>query len=156
MTMTAKTLAGLLREFNVTVVPISQSYGRGARQTCAGRTLEHVFRMHGYDITRSTLMTFCETAAPNKHALIAPVILAVSDVLKAYPAWFGDSWFQVFDTIDLGELFLQASANRRIAAPRALIATLIFERMRVHFPSEVKMARRRRLVEDAEPEQIAA
>jgi hypothetical protein len=140
----SKTLQGALREFNIRIVPISQSYCRGARQTCAGRTLEHVFRMHGYDITRSTLMTFCETAAPNKHALIAPVILAVSDVIKAYPSWFGTVWLEAFDTIDLGEMFLQASANRRIAKPRQQLATLIYEKMRPHFADQVRAGARRR------------
>lgn len=153
--MTTKTLAGLLREFGVRIIPNSQNYRRGARETCAGKTLEHVFRMHGYDTTRATLMTLTETLPQNKHALIAPVILAVSDVLRAYPAWFGAAWFDAFDTIDLGELFLQASANRRIAAPRALIATLIFERMRPHFPDQVRAgARRRRL--PVEPEMAEA
>jgi hypothetical protein len=115
MTM-AKTLAGLLRELGIKVVPISRSYGRGSRETCAGRTLEHVFRMHGYDTTRATLMTFCETMPTNRHALIAPVILGVSDVLRAYPDWFGNTWFQVFDDVDLGKLFQQASADRAAAA----------------------------------------
>jgi hypothetical protein len=142
--MTTKTLQGALREFGVRVVPISQAYHRGARQTCAGRTLELVFRTHGFDNLRATLMTFTETAAPNKRALISPVILAVSDVIRAYPDWFGPVWLEAFDSIDLGQLFLQASANRRIAQPRQMIATLLFDRLRPHFP-DVKMARRRPL-----------
>jgi len=149
----AKTLAACLREFGITIIPNSQNYRRRARETCAGRTLEHVFRIHGYDNLRATLMTFTETMPQNKHALIAPVILAVSAVLKAYPSWFGAAWFETFDTIDLGKMFLQASANRRIAAPRALIATLIFDRMRPHFP-DVKIARRRPL--PTEPEMAEA
>jgi hypothetical protein len=136
----AKTLAGLLREFNITVVPIAQSYCRGARQTCAGRTLARIFELRGYGHLRSVLMTFVET--PNKKALIAPVVWAISDVLWARPAWFGATWFQVIDGIDLAEMFELASANRRIAQPRSAIATLIFERMRPHFPDPVKTGRR--------------
>jgi hypothetical protein len=139
----AKTLAGLLREFNVRIVPISQNYRRGARETCAGKTLEYVFRVRGYDNTRSTLMTFCETLPANKHALVAPTILAVSDVIRAYPDWVGAAWFEAFDSLDLGEMFLQASANRRIAAPRALMATLLFEKLRPRFPARVQAGQRR-------------
>jgi hypothetical protein len=54
------------------------------------------------------------------HALIVPVIWAVSDVLNAYPDWLGDAWFQVIDVIDLAEMFERASANRRIALRAAL------------------------------------
>jgi hypothetical protein len=81
------------------------------------------------------VMSIVETK-PNKRALIAPVIWAISDVLQAYPDWFGDTWLQVMDGIDLAEMFEQASANRRIAQPRALIATLLFERMRPNFADQ--------------------
>jgi hypothetical protein len=127
----------LLREFNVTLIPISRNHRRAARETCAGKTLAHIFQLYGYNHTRMAVMSIVESK-PNKRALISPVVRAVSDVLEAYPAWFGDTWFQVFDTIDLAEMFLQASANRRIAQPRALIATLIFERMRHHFPDQAR------------------
>jgi hypothetical protein len=43
--MTTKTLAGLLREFNIIVIPNARNYSRGARQTCAGKTLAHIFRL---------------------------------------------------------------------------------------------------------------
>jgi hypothetical protein len=130
----SRTLAGLLREFNVDVVPITQSRCRAARQTCAGATLAKIFRTRGYDHLRAVIMTFCETKPNNKRALIAPAMWAISDVLNARPSWFGDLWFQTMDGIDLGEMFERASANRRIAPPRSAIATLIFDRMRQQFP----------------------
>jgi hypothetical protein len=131
------TLAGLLREFNVTVFPISRNHRRAARETCAGKTLAHIFQLYGYNHTRMVVMSIVESK-PNKRALIGPVIWAVSDVLKAYPAWFGDPWFQIMDTVDLAALFEQASANRRIAQPRALIASLLFAQMRQHFPDQAR------------------
>ena len=131
--MTAnKTLAGLLREFHVEVIDNARNRSRAARQTCAGKTLANIFRLRGYEHLRSVIMSIVETKA-NKRALIAPVIWAVSDVLNAYPEWFGDAWFKVMDRIDLAEMFERASANRRIALPRSAIATLIFERMREQF-----------------------
>lgn len=78
-------------------------------------------------------MSIVETK-PNELALVAPVILAVSDVLQAYPDWIGDQWFQVMDGIDLVEMFQRASASRVIAQPRHAIATQLFELMRRHFP----------------------
>jgi hypothetical protein len=38
------------------------------------------------------------------------------------------------DSVDLADMYERASANRRVAAPRSAIATLIFDRMRQHFP----------------------
>jgi hypothetical protein len=58
------------------------------------------------------------------------------------------------DGIDLAEMFERASVNRRIAQPRSAIATLIFERMRQHFPdrarSTVKSGQPRRPADQAE------
>ena len=137
--MTAnKTLAGLLREFHVEVIDNARNRSRAARQTCAGKTLANIFRVRGYDHLRAVVMTIVETK-PNKRALIAPVIWAVSDVLNAYPGWFGDAWFQVMDGIDLAEMFERASANRSIALPRSAIATLIFSRMHKQFPDNVRV-----------------
>ena len=142
--MTAnKTLAGLLREFHVEVIDNARNRSRAARQTCAGKTLANIFRVRGYDHLRAVIMTIVETK-PNKRALIAPVIWAVSDVLNAHPGWFGDAWFQVMDGIDLTEMFERASANRRVAPPRSAVATLIFERMREQFHYNARVRRQRK------------
>jgi hypothetical protein len=138
----SRTLAGLLREFNVDVVPITKSRCRAARQTCAGATLAKIFRTRGYDHLRSVIMTFCETTRLNRRALIGPVIWAISDVLHARPGWFGDAWFRVMDGIDLGGMFERASANRRIAPARSAIATLIFDRMLQQFPDTPRKTKR--------------
>jgi hypothetical protein len=100
----SKTLQGLLREFNIRIVPIAENHKRTARQTCARATLARIFEQRGYDHLRTVLMTFVET--PNKKALIGPVLWAVSDILRTYPNLFaGDKWFQIFDDIDLAGLF---------------------------------------------------
>jgi hypothetical protein len=150
----SRTLAGLLREFNVEVVDNSRAWCRGARQTCAGRTLARIFELRGYDHLRSVVMSIVESK-PNKKALIGPIIWAVSDVLHAYPEWMGATWLEVMDDINLVEMFERA--NRRIAQPRSAMATLIFERMRQHFPEPVRVgARRRRLPVEDEPAEMAA
>lgn len=42
---------------------------------------------------------------------------------------------------NLAEMFERASANRRIAQPRCALATLIFERVRQHFPELARTPR---------------
>jgi hypothetical protein len=152
----SRTLAGLLREFNVGVVPITQSRTRAARQTCAGKTLAKIFRERGYDHLRSVLMSFCESSRPNKVMLVAPVIWAVSDVLAARPAWFGGEWLTAMDEVNLAELFALASANRRIAPARSAIATLIFDRMRQQFPDAPTKTKRRKRPADQSAARMAA
>jgi hypothetical protein len=151
--MTTKTLQGLLRELNIRIIPTSEHHKRTARQTCARATLSRIFEQRGYDHLRTVLQTFTET--PNKHALLGPVIWAVSDLLKAYPRLFGDLWFQLFDDIDLAGLFVVAAANRRVAMPRQMIASMIFAKVQQQFPDQIrplKTERRRLVIEDAEPE----
>lgn len=63
---------------------------------------------------RTVIMTIVETK-PNKRALIAPVIWAVSDVPNAYPDWFGC----LVDDIDLTEMFERVVANRRVGPAQA-------------------------------------
>jgi hypothetical protein len=130
---TDRTLESILSEFDIEIIDGAQNRRRKARQTCASQTLENIRRRRGGDHLRSVLMSIVETK-PNELALVAPVMLAVSDVLAAYPSWLGERWFQVMDSVDLGEMFNRASANRRIALPRHAIATQLFELMRQRFP----------------------
>jgi hypothetical protein len=150
----SKTLAGLLREFNVDIVDNSRNWCRGARQTCAGRTLARIFEARGYDHLRFVIMSICETKN-NKRMLVAPVVWAISDVLDAYPEWFGDCWLTAMDGINLAEIFDRASANRRIAPPRSAIATLIFERMQPHFPNPARLLPAKRRPADQPPRMAA-
>ena len=52
--------------------------------------------------------------------------------------WIGATWLEVLDGLDLAEMFDHASAHRRIVQPRSAIATLVFERMRHHFPEQAR------------------
>ena len=130
---TDRSLESILKEFDIEIIDCAQNRRRTARQTCASQTLENIRRRRGCDHLRSVLMSIVETK-PNELALVAPVILAVSDVLRSYPNWIGETWFHVMDSVDLVEMFNRASANRRIALPRHAIATQLFERMRQQFP----------------------
>ncbi len=152
----SKTLAGLLREFNVEIVPVAERHRRAARQTCAGQTLAKIFRTRGYDHLRSVVMTFVETYKANKRALVAPALWGVSDVLHARPDWFGDTWFRVMDGVDLAEMFERAAASRSIVMPRSAIATLIFDRMRQQFPEASTKTKRPKRPADKPAARMAA
>jgi hypothetical protein len=47
----------------------------------------------------------------------APVIQAVSDVLLAHPAWFGEDWLDALDKIDLFALHESVKVNRKAVQP---------------------------------------
>ena len=78
------------------------------------------------------LITIMETEN-NKRMLVRPVILAVSDVLRTYPNWCGDTWLQLFDKIELSELYEDAKRDREGVAPRYSIAARLIDRLRPHF-----------------------
>jgi len=96
------------------------------------RTLLKILGDEGSAHLRSVLMTIMQTDN-NKLMLVAPVIWAVSDVLRGHPSWFGDAWFKEIDKIDLGELHANAKKSREAVAPRHAIATMLIERLRPLF-----------------------
>lgn len=132
--MTA-TLADICAELEVEVVDNRQSRSRKPGQTCAQGTLLKILQDEGSAHLRCVLMSIMETTN-NKMMLVAPVIWAVSDVLRGHPGWVGDEWFKVFDETDLAELHAHAKQSREAVPPRQAIATMLIERLRPHFNEE--------------------
>jgi len=128
--MTA-TLAEICAEMEIEIVDTSES-ARKPGQTCARKILQKVLLDEGERHLRSVLITIMETEN-NKRMLVRPVILAVSDVLRTYPNWFGDTWLQLFDKIELSELYEDAKRDREGVAPRYSIAARLIDRLRPHF-----------------------
>jgi hypothetical protein len=126
-------LAAICSELDVRVVPVTKQ--RGLMETCAVNTLERLLTEHGPEHLRSVLMSIVETEN-NKRMLVAPVILAVSDVLLAHPSWFGSAFLDAMDKIDLGDMHERAKANRHAAQPRQAMATMIYEELRGTFHDE--------------------
>ena len=81
--MTA-TLADILGEMDIKIVGL-QRY-RGPMETMAVGSLERILRQHGYAHLKMVLMSIVETRN-NKRELVAPVIWAISDLIRAHPAW---------------------------------------------------------------------
>jgi hypothetical protein len=125
-------LAELCTDLGIEIVDIRQSRSRRPGQTCAERTLLKILADEGYAHLRSVLMSIMETEN-NKLMLVAPVIWAISDVLRGHPTWFGDAWLTALDKIDLAELYGNAKKSREAVSPRHAIATMIIERLRPLF-----------------------
>jgi hypothetical protein len=125
-------LADICHELEIEIVDIRQSRSRRPGQTCAERTLLKILGDEGSAHLRSVLMSIMETEN-NKLMLVAPVIWAISDVLRGHPDWLGDTWFKALDKIDLAELYINAKKSREAVAPRQAIATMIIERLRPLF-----------------------
>ena len=130
-------ISKLCREFRIEIIDNRRNKSRAARQTCAVRTLERLVQTRGYAHMRLVLMSIVETKN-NKRMLVAPVILAVSDVLRAHGNWFGDQWLKAMDAIELEELYALAKHSRRAVRPRWAIATMLIERIRPHFTEQPK------------------
>lgn len=65
---------------------------------------------------RDVLPSIADSAG-NERALTAPVIQAVSDVLLAHPACFGEDWLDALDKIDLFALHESVKVNRKAVQP---------------------------------------
>jgi hypothetical protein len=118
-------LTSLLDELEIKVVAL-QSY-RGPGATMAIACMESIFRKYGYGHTKLVLMTIAETRT-NDRELVAPTIWAISDLIRAHPAWAdrATEWFEAFDKVDLRQLRAFARHNKAAVPPRAAIATLLF------------------------------
>jgi hypothetical protein len=125
------TLADICDELGIKIVTVSES-ARKPGQTCAGKIMQKVLHDEGEAHLRSVLITITETEN-NKRMLVRPVILAVTDVLRTYPSWFGDQWLNLFDKIELSDLYEEAKRDREGIAPRNSIAARLIDRLRPHF-----------------------
>jgi cell division protein FtsB len=134
------TLADICKELEIELTDNASSMGRRPGQTCARNILQKVLTDEGEAHLRSVLITIMQTEN-NKRMLIRPVILAVSDVLRTYPNWYGGDWLDAFDKIELSELYEEARADREGVAPRHSIAARLIDKLRKDFAKEEPQAR---------------
>ncbi|GAC1572958.1 MAG: hypothetical protein NVS3B5_02160 [Sphingomicrobium sp.] len=131
-------LTDLCNELGVEVVDTRLQHKRGPGQTCAAGTLEQIMREHGSEHLRSVLISIMQSEN-NRMALVRPVLLAVSDLLRVHPTWFGEDWLKAFDEIDLCQLYDQARKRRNLMSTRQLVGGMIFERVRPSFDVEPRL-----------------
>jgi len=129
------TLARICRNLSIKVVPVSQR--RKVRQTIAVKTMERILTDHGPEHLTLVLRSIVETKY-NRMELVAPTMLAISDIIIAHPAWAATTnWLDAIDGANLAAMRARARANRRAVQPRAAIATLLFEHLRGTFGQDV-------------------
>jgi hypothetical protein len=118
-------LTSLLAELEITVIDLQRYRGPGA--TMATACLESILQQYGYAHLKMVLMSIAETSN-NKRELVAPVLWAVSDLIRAHPAWAerATDWFDAFDRVDIRQLRAFARLNKSAVKPRATLATLLF------------------------------
>lgn len=113
---------------------VATAVRRGPGQSCAVKTMQRILDEFGEGHLIIVLRSVVETGN-NKRELVAPVLWAISDLVRSQPAWVatGLPWLEAFDQIDLGDLHVRAKANRKAVAPRKAIATMLFESLRPVF-----------------------
>lgn len=132
------TLADICFETEVEIIDTRLQHKRGPGQTCAHGTLIEILRAGGPEHLRSVLITIMQSDN-NKMALVRPVILAVSDLLRAHPKWFGSEWLATFDSINLADLYRGAKAHREVAATRHVLIGMLLERLLPKFRDQPEL-----------------
>lgn len=130
------TLQDILAEYRIEVIRMQAV--RGPRQTHARQTLDKLFQEHGPDHLRDVLTTIAETEN-NGMALVAPIITAVSVVLRAHTDWWerdASRWLDVMDRLDLTRLHRIAKGNLRAAPAADAIATMLYLELEAAFGEE--------------------
>ncbi|WP_445488618.1 hypothetical protein [Rhodopseudomonas sp. RCAM05734] len=130
-------LAAILADLEIE--PVDTRVRRTPGQTCATSTMDRLLADHGAGHLILTLRTIMESEN-NRRELVAPTILAVSDIILAHPKWAdtGLAFLEAFDSIDLAALRQQAKANRRAAQPRQAMATLLYAQLSQNFAPDVQ------------------
>ena len=95
----------LFEQLEIEYVPSSEARRRGPRSTCCGNVVQRLILKHGLPHAVIVLKTIIETEG-NEGELIADVIHAISDLIRAHPRWvgLGGIWLEAFDKISLAEV----------------------------------------------------
>jgi hypothetical protein len=133
MIVTAKSIAKLCADVGVEIVPRTGELAAG--QLCAVETLRELYKKHGQDHLVMLLRTFVESRPENAAAMSEDMLMALSEVILANPAWVetGMRWLEVFDEIDLDQIRLEAKQNRPLVFQRSTIIALVLRDLRQAF-----------------------
>jgi hypothetical protein len=130
---TADALARLCAALDVKIVPVTRR--PRDNETTAKATLRAILAEHGEQHFTLTVRTVTETNG-NARAMVAPVLLAISDVLLAYPKWASTTaWLEAFDAINLQSLLRLARplCNVSKQKPRAAIGGMLIQLLHPRF-----------------------
>lgn len=124
-------LASICSDLEISV--ISTKRYRHPMETHAAETMQRLLDQHGEGHLALVLRSIAETEN-NKRELVAPMMWAISDTILAHPSWPETTdWLDAIDRIDLAGLREIAKENRRGAALRPAINTMIYLHLRQVF-----------------------
>jgi hypothetical protein len=131
----------LFESLEIEYIPSSEARRRGPRSTCCGNVVQRLILKHGLPHAVIVLKTIIETEG-NKGELIADVIHAISDLIRAHPRWvgLGGIWLEAFDQISLAQVRRTAKATGVQPLRDAIMTLLCVELDRILGPSKLPKA----------------
>jgi hypothetical protein len=131
----------LFESLEIEYIPSSEVRRRGPRSTCCGNVVQRLILKHGLPHAVIVLKTIVETAG-NEGELIADVIHAISDLIRAHPRWvgLGGIWLEAFDQISLAQVRRTAKATGVQPLRDAIMTLLCVELEKILGPSKLPKA----------------
>jgi hypothetical protein len=131
----------LFESLEIEYIPSSEARRRGPRSTCCGNVVQRLILKHGLPHAVIVLKTIIETEG-NEGELIADVIHAISDLIRAHPRWvgLGGIWLEAFDQISLAQVRRTAKATGVQPLCDAIMTLLCVELEKILGPSKLPKA----------------
>ena len=129
---TDRTAAEVCEALGITILPRNQRRSMlGELETVAEQTIARLISDHGAGHAIFVLRAISETTN-NRTELVAPTILAVSDIVRAHPEWAEDragDFLDALDQVPLAEIRAAVKRNRIAVPIRQAVATVAFLRL---------------------------
>jgi hypothetical protein len=118
----------LFEQLEIEYVRSNEARRRGPRSTCCGNIVQRLVRKRGAGHVTIVLRTIVESQG-NESELVADVIGAISDLIRAHPRWvgLGLQWLEAFDQISLAEVRKTAKATGVRPLRNAIMTLLCLE-----------------------------
>lgn len=129
---TDQTVSEICGALGITILPRNQRRSMlGELETVAEQTITRLISDHGAGHAIFVLRAIAETTN-NRTELVAPTILAVSDIVRAHPEWAEDragDFLDALDQVPLAEIRAAVKRNRIAVPIRQAVATVAFLRL---------------------------
>lgn len=122
----------LCAELGIQILPRNMRRSSlGELETVAAQTIERLISDHGEGHARFVLTAIAETVN-NRTELVAPTILAISDIVRAHPEWAeqrAGEFLDALDALPLAEIRAGVKRNRIAVPIRQGMAAIIHARI---------------------------
>lgn len=127
-----RTAAAVCADLSITILPRHMRRSSlGELETVAVQTIERLIADHGEGHAVFVLRAIAETVN-NRTELVAPTILAISDIVRAHPEWAdrrAGEFLDALDTLPLAEIRSGVKRNRIAVPIRQGMAAIIHARL---------------------------